>query len=266
MSHDPQPPAALHLLHTRPDPRRLAAWAARHGLMHAQGDLGYALHALLHAAFGEQAPQPFRYLDAAQGLLAYTRMTPDELRGHIALADPDVAAALGLGATAEHDGCSLRAFPTRWPVGHVLGFEVRVRPIVREGATRQERDAFLAAVQTDAAESSEPLDRGTVYQRWLVEQLSVRTGGGARVEPWQGAVDVIDSRLERFRLLDVVRQTQSTPAEPGQRQRRAVGGPDAVLAGRLRVVDAQAFAALLARGVGRHRAFGFGMLMLRPGG
>lgn len=266
MSHDPQPLAALHLLHTRPDPRRLAAWAARHGLLHAQGDLGYALHALLHAAFGEQAPQPFRYLDATQGLLAYTQMTPDELRGHIALADPDVAAALGLGATAEHDGCSLRAFPTRWPVGHVLGFEVRVRPIVREGATRQERDAFLAAVQTDAAEGSELLDRGAVYQRWLVEQLSVRTGGGARVEPWQGAVDVIDSRMERFRLLDVMRQTQSTLAEPGQRRRRAVGGPDAVLAGRLRVVDAQAFAALLARGVGRHRAFGFGMLMLRPGG
>lgn len=265
MSHDPRQPA-LHLLHTRPDPRRLAAWAARHGLLHAQGDLGYALHALLHAAFGEHAPQPFRYLDAAQGLLAYTRMTPDELRNHVALADPDVATALGLGATAEHDGCSLRAFPTRWPVGHVLGFEVRVRPIIREGATRQERDAFLAAVQAGAAESTEPIDRGTVYGRWLVEQLSVRTGGGALTEPWQGAVEVIDTRMERFRLLDVMRQTQPKQAETPQRQRRAVGGPDAVLAGRLRVVDAQAFSALLARGVGRHRAFGFGMLMLRPGG
>ncbi|WP_310461500.1 type I-E CRISPR-associated protein Cas6/Cse3/CasE [Sphaerotilus sp.] len=265
MSNDPQQPA-LHLLHSRPDPRRLAAWAARHGLLHAQGDLGYALHALLHAAFGKQAPQPFRYLDAAQGLLAYTRMTPDELRGHIALADPDVAAALGLGATAEHGGCSLRAFPTRWPVGHVLGFEVRVRPIIREGATRQERDAFLAAVQAAEAAGSEPDDRGTVYRRWLIEQLSVREGGGASAEPWQGAVEVIEVRMERFRLLDVIRQTQPKQAEPPQRQRRAVGGPDAVLAGRLRVVDGQAFAALLARGVGRHRAFGFGMLMLRPGG
>jgi CRISPR system Cascade subunit CasE len=265
MSNDLQQ-ATLHLLHTRPDPRRLAAWAARHGLLHAQGDLGYALHALLHAAFGAQAPQPFRYLDAAQGLLAYTRMTPDELRGHTALADPDVAAALGLGATAEHDGCSLRAFPTRWPIGHVLGFEVRVRPIIREGATRQERDAFLAAVQAAEAEGSEPDDRSAVYRRWLIEQLSVREGGGASAEPWQGAVEVIDARMERFRLLDVMRQTQAKSTASPQRQRRAVGGPDAVLAGRLRVVDAQAFAALLARGVGRHRAFGFGMLMLRPGG
>jgi CRISPR system Cascade subunit CasE len=31
------------------------------------------------------------------------------------------------------------------------------------------------------------------------------------------------------------------------------------------VVDADKFAALLARGVGRHRAFGYGMLLLSPG-
>jgi len=30
------------------------------------------------------------------------------------------------------------------------------------------------------------------------------------------------------------------------------------------VRDPTGFAALLARGVGRHRAFGFGMLLLRP--
>jgi CRISPR system Cascade subunit CasE len=41
-------------------------------------------------------------------------------------------------------------------------------------------------------------------------------------------------------------------------------GPDAVLEGVLEVVDGEAFAALLRRGVGRHRAFGFGMLLLRP--
>mgnify|MGYP006195752377 CR=1 FL=1 len=48
MSFDP-----LYLLHTQPDPQRLAAWAARHRLLDSQGDLGYALHALLHAAFGD---------------------------------------------------------------------------------------------------------------------------------------------------------------------------------------------------------------------
>ncbi|MFG1332515.1 type I-E CRISPR-associated protein Cas6/Cse3/CasE [Xanthobacter autotrophicus] len=43
-----------------------------------------------------------------------------------------------------------------------------------------------------------------------------------------------------------------------------VSGHSAVLVGTLTVRDAQAFAALLARGVGRHRAFGYGMLLLSP--
>ena len=34
--------------------------------------------------------------------------------------------------------------------------------------------------------------------------------------------------------------------------------------GALTVTDPDAFAALLARGVGRHRAYGYGMILLRP--
>jgi CRISPR system Cascade subunit CasE len=37
-----------------------------------------------------------------------------------------------------------------------------------------------------------------------------------------------------------------------------------VFSGLLQVEDAAAFTALLARGIGRHRAFGFGMLLLKP--
>ncbi|WP_083761830.1 type I-E CRISPR-associated protein Cas6/Cse3/CasE [Alkalilimnicola ehrlichii MLHE-1] len=40
--------------------------------------------------------------------------------------------------------------------------------------------------------------------------------------------------------------------------------PDALVTGRLTVRDPDTFATLVARGVGRHRAFGFGMLLLRP--
>ncbi|MDD4944986.1 MAG: type I-E CRISPR-associated protein Cas6/Cse3/CasE [Rhodoferax sp.] len=37
-----------------------------------------------------------------------------------------------------------------------------------------------------------------------------------------------------------------------------------MLAGQMRVTDPQAFAQLLANGLGRHRTFGFGLLLLRP--
>jgi CRISPR system Cascade subunit CasE len=69
--------------------------------------------------------------------------------------------------------------------------------------------------------------------------------------------------MEQFRMLDVMRKTQKGEMDEPRRQ-RAVGGPDALLVGQLRVIDPDAFADLIARGVGRHRSFGFGLLMLRP--
>ena len=240
---------SLYLLHTQPDPQRLAAWAARHRLLDKEGDLGYALHALLHAAFGEQAPQPFRYLDAEQGLLAYTRLDATGLAQRVALADPDVAAALGLGQTRQHGGMNVRLFPAQWAVGHTLGFEVRVRPIIREGKTGRERDAFLAAAEKAQGSA---LDRGEVYVQWLREVLA-RKGGA----------ELVDACMTRYQQLGVTRRSQKDNAND-VRHSRLVNGPDAVLVGQLRVTDSQAFAQLLAQGVGRHRAFGFGMLLLRP--
>lgn len=240
----------FHLLHLQPDPQRLAAWAARHRLLDSSGDLGYALHGLLRAAFGEHAPRSFRYLDAEQGLLAYTELSAAELHQAVALAPPDAAVALGLGTTQSHSGLSVRPFPTHWPVGHVLGFDLRVRPVIREGQTGKERDAFLVAVEKSAGGA---LDRGQVYGQWLREHF-------AR----QGGAELIDVKVDRFRMLDVMRKTQKRDDADEARYRRAVSGPDAALSGHLRVTDSESFAALVARGVGRHRAFGFGLLLLRP--
>jgi len=238
----------LYLLHTRPDPQQLAAWAARHRLLDSEGDLGYALHALLRAAFGEGAPQPFRYSDAEQGLLAYTRLSLPELLQQAALADSDVSAALGLGKTLHHSGLSARSFPTQWAIGHTLGFEVRVRPIVREGKTGRERDAFLAAIEKSGGGK---LDRSAVYVEWLRELL-------AR----QGGASLVEATVTRYQQLGVTRKTQKVVTDHA-RQGRLVSGPDAVLAGQLCVTDSEAFAKLLAGGIGRHKSFGFGLLLLR---
>ena len=238
----------LYLLHTQPDPQRLTAWAARHQLLDLQGDLGYALHALLHAAFGDDAPQPFRYMDAEQGLLAYTRLNETALAQCTALADPDVAAALGLGQTLQHGGLTVRPFPTQWAAGNVLGFEVRVRPIIREGKTCRERDAFLYAIEKSEGGK---LVRSDIYVQWLRELLTR-----------QGGAELINASLASYQLLGVSRKTQKGAAD-GVRHCHLVSGPDAVLVGQLRVTDPHTFAQLLAGGVGRHRAFGFGLLLLR---
>lgn len=239
----------LYLLHTQPDSQRLAAWAARYRLLDKEGDLGYALHALLHAVFSDHAPQPFRYLDAEQGLLAYTRLDATGLAQLIALAEPEVAAALGLCQTRKHGGMNVRPFPTQWAVGHTLGFEVRVRPIIREGKTGRERDVFLAAADKVGGTK---LDRGDVYVQWLRDLL-------AR----QGGAELVGAHMARYQQLGVTRKSQRGSSDD-MRHSRLVNGPDVVLVGQLRVTDSQSFAQLLARGVGRHRAFGFGLLLLRP--
>lgn len=245
----------LHLLHTRPDTLLLATWMAQHHVRHERqtADLGDVLHGLLRAVFGSAPPQPFRYLDERRGLLAYTSLDAHALTAKVERADLLVAQTLGLVATSEREGFRVRPFPTEWPKGKILSFEVRVRPTVR--AAKGEQDAFLhVAAQAPDAQ----LNREGVYAQWLREHLAPRAGSGP--EPWQGAVDLLDVHLSAFQLGRVVRRPQAS--EGTRRQAKAIEGPDAVLNGRLQVVDPTAFGHLLARGVGRHRAFGFGMLLL----
>lgn len=234
---------SLHLLHCAPDARAMATWATRHRLLSPDGDDGYALHALLTAAFGEQAPKPFRYLGAAQGLLAYTSQPPETLRESAVLAPPDIDRALGLESLA------FKAFPMAWRPGQTLAFEVRVRPVIRVKDGR-ERDLFLHAIE-GSSPAERTADREAVYVEWLRKQLTER-----------GAVDAVEVGMDAFRLSRVIRRAK--PDTAGRRKPRPVVGPDAVFKGQLRVADSDAFTALLQRGIGRHRAFGFGMLLLKP--
>lgn len=105
-----------------------------------------------------------------------------------------------------------------------------------------EIDAYVAALRSTPGA---PVDRKAVYDAWTRQMLEA---GGVRV----GAL--------RFDGLDRVGVTR----RDASRRLRPVNGQSAELVGVLEVVDADAFQALLARGIGRHRAFGYGMLLLSP--
>ena len=235
----------LNLIHMRPDLRCLLPWAQRYRLLpeRGQGDLGYAFHAALTAVWAEQAPQPFSY-DGSLGLLAYSKQPAEELHAAAALATPELASMLGLDERDGVSGLLIRPFPQNWKTGQMLGFRVRVRPIVRKEG--RELDAFLSAAirQPDVQ-----LTREAVYRDWLIKQLG-------------GAAELLESSLVEFRLTSVIRRAAA--GKQGTRSKQSVTGPEAVLAGVLRVSEEAAFAQLLARGLGRHRAFGFGMLLLKP--
>jgi CRISPR system Cascade subunit CasE len=243
--------STFNLMHCQPDPRKFLPWASRQGwLPAAGGDIGYALHIALHEVFGDHAPRPFYYRDARAGLLAYSSRTADELREAASLANPELAIALGLDEASGSPGLNVRPFPLRWSAGRVLGFDVRVRPVHR-GHDGREFDAYIAAASRQ--QGPERLLRQAVYAQWLEREFTAT-----------GAASIVEARVTRFQLTSVLRRSRPDATTGGARKSRTVHGPDAVFSGHLRVGDPDAFAHLVARGVGRHRAFGFGMLRLRP--
>ena len=216
-------------------------------------DLGYAVHATFCNLFGELAPKPF-VLTSTLGMgaisgrrisvLGYTQGTDLAQRAR-ELADPDHHSAVDWSSFASKE------MPTAFASGRRLGFEVRVCPTVRKASDGprhrkgSEVDAFVSAAwEVDGAD---PVSRAGVYEQWLTRRLAP-------------AADLEEVTMTRFVLAPAFRRGRSRgPHRRGHSRRR----PDATLRGVLRVTDATAFQQLLARGVGRHRAFGFGMLLLR---
>ena len=86
------------------------------------------------------------------------------------------------------------------------------------------------------------LEREDVYGRWLQSQMQRNSGCTL------GEVKLSEFGLETLRRRGNTRLVR----------------PNVVLEGSLSIIDPAEFRRLLVRGIGRHRAFGFGMLLLRP--
>jgi len=242
--------AELYMLRLRFETPRLYELGRRRRLPVRETDVGYLLHCALKELFGADAPAPFavartesRHLE----VLAYSRRGASELQDHArAFADPGVHGCCDLAALERN----VKRMPEAWPDGARLGFRVRACPVVRmssEGPHWRkgaEVDAFLARCWK---EEGKAVDRESVYREWMTGELERR---GARL---------VDLEMKGFQRQRVVRRDHGA-----ERRSHVAERPDAMLEGVLDVVSGREFADLLARGVGRHRAFGFGMLLLRP--
>lgn len=233
------------------DAAALSRFAWRQG--HAGGrnpsdeDFGYAAHAWLVAALGDRAPRPFRLQENRAGLrlLGYAADGVASLAQHARdFALPDAQSVCDWSAAAGKE------MPASWAAGRRLGFEVRACPIIR-GV--RERDVYLVEVDQAKMAGREPASRAQVYGQWLQCQLE-------RDSAAQVVAETVN--LIGFRRVRALRQSRSRQGQ----QRQGLERPDALLTGELVVRDPDAFGRLLERGIGRHRAFGFGMLLLRPPG
>ncbi|HRY19745.1 MAG TPA: type I-E CRISPR-associated protein Cas6/Cse3/CasE [Candidatus Competibacteraceae bacterium] len=241
----------LYMVQLRLDPVLLIQFAQDHGVNQAADeDLGYGVHAWLAALFGPLAPKPFRLLEPGTAWrkdqplqwLGYSRQDGATLREQA----ETFALPLALAVCDVAELTAAKPMPATWPVGRRLGFEVLACPVSRR---ETEKDVFLRRVES-MGETHPPVNRVTVYGEWLARQV-------------KGAATLESVQLAGFRLVRLLRRSQRTATQEW-RFGRPVMLPQALLRGVMTVRDEAAFAALLARGVGRHRAFGYGMLLLRP--
>lgn len=218
------------------------------GLLAARDDdLGYLVHAWLAATFGALAPKPFWFDEQCALIWGYARAEAKELKEHWQnFADP------GAYAVLRPESLQSRPMPQNWRDGLRILLQARLCPVSRRGG--DEKDVFLRALDRWDAEGSAPDDprkprRVEVYRNWFIRQV-----GDEALELEQ--VTVVGMRA-RVRLLRPARSSAGT-------RRRHIERPEAQIEAVARVADGQAFEKLLERGIGRHRAFGFGMLRVLP--
>lgn len=226
-----------HMVDVRIDIKNMYDWAKKIGILGS--DDGYIVHSLVCAAYGSKRPQPFRiYPDMAAGqvrLLGYATSSADELAAErISVAEPLVSNAFVSEVSKE--------MPSNWSAGSRFTFNLLVSPVVTSRTTGKEVDAFV----TDVTGS----DRSTVYKNWLQKRLS-------------GRADLEYFSLKSFKIVKVARR--STPDANGKRRLgSSFHVPSAEIDGVLTVKDPALFTELFKHSIGKHGAFGFGALMLRP--
>ena len=211
------------------------------------------MHHLVDEMFGPGALRPFRLLVPQRGsegnLYAYSALDASALKRNADVqAKPDHLSVLPL------DRLESKTMPGDWTLGQRVGFNLRMRPIRRTAnpietsagtiPAGSELDAFVLDAyrayprEHDGMRKSKRTREG-VYLDWLSGRLR-----------YAAKLDMRSSRLVQFRRTRVSRGTTG------------VEGPDAVVHGTLTIEDGERFTELLQSGIGRHRAYGYGMILL----
>jgi len=214
-------------------------------------DTGYLLHLFFTRVFQGASPKPFFVFQkrgTSARVLGYSDRDATELL-NIArqYATPEELAAIKWSEVAS------KPMPRAWPHGKVLRFDVLACPIARSARDTHfyrkgaEVDVFLQRCTNSPKHHT--LDRETVYCEWCRQQVEKT-----------GAARILDVRVKSFRLVQIYRNAHKKGEVVAAKRLR----PEVRFTGFLEVLDSDKFSALVRRGVGRHRAFGFGMLLLAP--
>ncbi len=221
----------VHLISTDMDERYYGRWAERPA--YAGTDPSYRIHCLIRETFGPgRILRPFRVVNGRyrRRLLAYSPMTADEIR--------ERARAKSAGTTREKalsvDILRSIELPS-FQACDRLSFSVLAVPHRRSNGVR-EIDAYRLA-QRDGCTS-----RQDAYVDWLRDRAER-----------SGIVAVETARLVSYDVTYQIRRRRHSPL-PITR---------ADITGTLRIRRPDRLGEFMLAGIGRHRAYGYGMMMIR---
>ena len=245
----------VNLMMATIDPAALASWMSHSNTR----DRDNAIHRILTETLGKLAPKPHRAFfpnNPAQAatLYGYTRADAQDLRQQAqACATPLQTAVLPI------QSIMTKPMPDNWREGESFGFDIRLRPILRIRSTPpppllsqqtpsrsrryREVDAYLHHARLRRSNNLPVLPPPDVYIQWLADLF--RRQGGARL-------------VEDSAQLRALRHTPTNHKTPGP-----ITGPDIIVQGAITVADPKAFRDLIANGTGRHKTYGYGMLLIR---
>ncbi len=236
----------LHLIRMNIRRKELLRYAKTQNLLASRDDdFGYVLHVWLKTMFGNGAPQPF-YFDPAKAVLyGYSQEEARNLADHAqTFADPLAYCVL------EGDTLAGKPMPMTWLVGKRLELHVRACPVTRKDDT--EKDVYLRVLDRWEQEGSDPSlkpDRPEVYRQWFAKQIDPAIFGIEYL-----AVEGLRARGSLMRRSRAERVSRLRVVERPEAHFRTVGS----------IRNGDGLTKMLTRGIGRHRAFGFGMIRVLP--
>lgn len=242
----------MHLIRIAIDRKAAFTYGRHMGLTLEAIDWGYLLHMQLTGLFDKDAPRPFFFEPTKEdtnkiAVLGYSELDAVSLKNAA-----DLFAEPGVFQAADWDTLASKPMPRTFQRGQRFGYITRVCPVEGHGGHRGsgERDVFLRRVQQRVQSGTQQyVDRWTAYRDWLAPKFAYRD-----------AAQLETMSMTRFEQDQLVRRGEACKSMP--RPVHVLRRPDVTMCGDLTVQDPAAFEGLLRQGVGRHRGFGFGMLLL----
>lgn len=247
----------MYLTQIKINSRLMAELAREHHLPISTADIGYRVHVTLTEIFGDEAPKPF-WVRNPEGqhvdVFGYADSRADDLQ----------AASQLHASSLAYETCNwsrLHSKPMPGPGalgGAALQYELRACPVVRKGSAGKgtnlsgdvvewESGTRMDAFLSQAFESGEELSRDEAYGVWLRRQFDVRDGGA----------EIRSANLRQFELAEVTRRAGNAGMQTQTK-------PVATIAGELQVTEPEHFTSILFSGLGQHKSFGMGMMLVRP--